>query len=141
MARYPNRPWYSPLGFMATTPHSYGFVVVTMGFFFGYPLRYKLGEYYERQQLTPDAHMRAKAIAYYRELERTQRRQAMTNHQMYMQADLDGHQMSATGAANSLKIGVTDYEYQYWEAHQRDALRAEKLLKEVEELQAKIQAA
>lgn len=136
MPRYPQRPWYSPLGSMATGPHIYAMQLFSLGFIIFYPFRYRLSEWYERQSLSPDCQLRGKAVAYYHEMERQHKRQAMVNNPILMN-DF-GQNTSATMSADALKSGITDFEFQYWHAHQRDAMRAEKLVEEVKELQAKI---
>lgn len=137
MVRYTQRPWYSPLGFMAHTPHSYGFFIGTLGFYLVYPFRYRYSDWSERMMPTKGQELQDKAVLYYRELERMQRRMAMF-HNPVLQGFTDSHVASAAASSDSLNYGVTDFEYQYWHAHQRDAMRAEKLLAEVDELQRKI---
>jgi hypothetical protein len=136
MPRYPKRAWFNPLGSMAAAPHTYALQVYSLGFIIFYPFRYRIAEWYERQSMSPDSQMRGKAISYYQNLDRTHKRQAMVNNPLLVN-DFMGN-THANQSADALKAGVLDFEYAYWHAHQRDAMRAEKLVGEVRELQAKI---
>ncbi|KAG8344536.1 hypothetical protein ERJ75_000279800 [Trypanosoma vivax] len=137
MVRYAKRPWYTPLGFMNSSPQSYGALLVISGVAVTFPFRYKMSEYFERQRDGPHVELRRKAVIYYNELERMHRRQALQN-QANIQDDDSPHRISSTLQAESLRMGHIDQEYNYWHAHQRDAIRAEKLLAEVKELQKRL---
>ncbi|KAH9597682.1 hypothetical protein LSM04_007438 [Trypanosoma melophagium] len=137
MVRYVKRPWYTPLGFMNYAPQSYAPLLMALSVAVTFPLRYKLSEYFERQRDGPHVELRRKAVLYYSEMERMHRRQALQN-QANLQEDNSTHRLSATLQAEALRMGHVDQEYNYWYAHQRDAIRAEKLLTEVKELQARI---
>ncbi|EPY36913.1 hypothetical protein STCU_00344 [Strigomonas culicis] len=139
MVRYTPRPWYSPLGFMASAPTGYGPLLVAIGVVIAWPLRYQLSEYFERQKDGPHIELRQRAVKYYNELERMHRRQAMLNLEN-MEEDTSGLRLHATLSAEALRVGHTDMEYQYWNAHQRDAMRTEKLLMEIADLKEKIAA-
>lgn len=138
MPRYASRPWFSPLGYMASSPQSWPAMLMSLGVLGMFPFRYRFAEYYERQSMGPESEIREKAVRYYGEMERMHRRQALSNHPMWQQDDVDLHNVTAQMQVQSFRIGVTDNEYQYWHAHQRDALRAQKLLGEIEELQQRI---
>ncbi|KEG15530.1 hypothetical protein DQ04_00051250 [Trypanosoma grayi] len=137
MVRYAKRPWFTPIGFMNYAPHSYAPLMMVIGVAATFPFRYKISEYFERQRDGPHVELRRKAVLYYNEMERMHRRQALQN-QYSVQDDDSGHRMSATLQGEALRMGHVDQEYNYWHAHQRDALRAEKLLSEVRELQARL---
>lgn len=139
MVRYVQRPWFSPLGFMAAAPSSYVWFMCGAAVVAVFPFRYQLSEYFERQRDGPHVELRHKAVKYYSEMERMHRRQALVNLDN-MQDDNPGHRLSASMAVDSLKTGDLDQEYNYWYAHQRDAIRAEKLMMEIRELKAKIAA-
>lgn len=137
MVRYANRPWYSPLGFMASAPTSYAPMLVLISVVAVWPFRYRISEYFERQRDGPHIELRQKAVKYYNEMERMHRRQVMVN-QENIQDDNMPHRLSAHMSVEAIRQGRTDQEYDYWHAHQRDALRAEKLLGEVRELKQKL---
>lgn len=105
-----------------------------------FPLRYKISDYFERQRDGPHVELRRKAVLYYNEVERMHRRQALQN-QANVKDDDSSHRISSTLQAEALRLGHMDQEYNYWHAHQRDALRAEKLLAEVRELQERLNSA
>ncbi|EAN93440.1 hypothetical protein C3747_99g851c [Trypanosoma cruzi] len=140
MVRYAKRPWYTPVGFMSYAPHSYAALLVFVGTTAVFPFRYKISEYFERQRDGPHVELRRKAVLYYNEIERMHRRQALQNLSS-MQEDDSSHRLSATLQGEALRMGHVDQEYNYWYAHQRDALRAEKLLAEVRELQERVSQA
>ncbi|RNF15421.1 uncharacterized protein Tco025E_05581 [Trypanosoma conorhini] len=140
MVRYAQRPWYTPIGFMSSAPHSYAGLLIAFGVAAVFPFRYKMSEYFERQRDGPHVELRRKAVMYYNEMERMHRRQALQNLSS-LQEDDSGHRLSATLQGEALRMGHVDQEYNYWYAHQRDALRAEKLLTEVKELQARVSEA
>lgn len=121
---------------MAAAPHSYAMQVYSLGFIIFFPFRYRISEWYERQSLSPDSFLRQKAVNYYQNMDRSHKRQAMMNNPLLLD-DFNGN-THARMTADAMKAGVLDYEYSYWIAHQRDAMRAEKLVEEVRELQAKI---
>nr|CCC93337.1 unnamed protein product [Trypanosoma congolense IL3000] len=137
MVRYAKRPWYTPIGFMSYSPHAYAPLLVVAGVAATFPFRYKISDYFERQRDGPHVELRRKAVMYYNEIERMHRRQALQN-QANVQEDDASHRLSATLNAESMRMGHVDQEYNYWHAHQRDALRAEKLLSEVRELQQRL---
>lgn len=139
MVRYVQRPWYSPLGFMASSPSSYSWMLCAIAVTVVFPFRYQLSEYFERQREGPHVEIRHKAVKYYTEMERMHRRQALVNLDN-MQDDNSPHRLSASISVDALKVGELDQEYNYWYAHQRDAMRAEKLMMEIRELKAKIAA-
>lgn len=140
MVRYAQRPWYTPIGFMNSSPASFMPMVAVLGFLIVWPVRYRVSEFFERQRDGPHIEARHKAVRYYQEMERMHRRQTLNNLEC-MQQDNSPHRVSASMSAEALRIGNTDQEFNYWYAHQRDAIRAEKLLKEVRELKSKIAAA
>ncbi|CCW62973.1 unnamed protein product [Phytomonas sp. EM1] len=137
MVRYAQRPWYNPLGYMAASPAAYVSMVFMISLTAVWPFRYRISEYFERQRAGPHVEIRQKAVMYYNEIERMHRRQAMVN-QENLQNDNSGQRLQAAMVAEALKMGHADQEYNYWYAHQRDAIRAEKLLLEIEELKRKI---
>ncbi|CAD2220998.1 hypothetical protein AGDE_01619 [Angomonas deanei] len=137
MVRYVQRPWYSPLGFMASAPTSYVPLMVVTSLALIFPMRYRLSEYFERQKNGPHIENRQKAVKYYNELERMHRRQAMQNLEN-MQNDNSGHRNSVRLAEGGIRFGMVDDEMQYWRNYQSDALRAEKLLAEIRELKSKM---
>ncbi|CCW70319.1 unnamed protein product [Phytomonas sp. Hart1] len=137
MVRYAQRPWYNPLGCMASSPPAYVFLVFFTGLTLVWPIRYRISEYFERQRAGPHVELRQKAVMYYNEIEKMHRRQALVN-QENLQNDNSGHRQQALMVAESLRMGHIDQEYNYWFAHQRDAIRAEKLLLEIKELKAKL---
>ncbi|KAK7194891.1 hypothetical protein NESM_000410600 [Novymonas esmeraldas] len=137
MVRYAQRPWYSPLGFMATTPTAYAPMLTCIAVAAIFPLRYQLSEYFERQRDGPHIDMRHKAVKYYAEMERMHRRQTLVNLES-MQDDNAPHRHSSVMSVESIQGGHLDQEYNYWYAHERDAIRAEKLMLEIRELKAKI---
>lgn len=137
MVRYAKRPWFHPLGFMASAPTSYAPMLVLIGLCVTFPARYRISEYFERQRDGPHIEIRQKAVKYYNEMERMHRRQAMIN-QENIQDDNMPHRLSAQMSIESIRKGRTDQEFDYWHAHQRDAMRAEKLLGEVRELKQKL---
>ncbi|KPA78262.1 hypothetical protein ABB37_06413 [Leptomonas pyrrhocoris] len=139
MVRYVQRPWYSPLGLMATNTPSYVWFMCASAVIAVFPFRYQISEYFERQHAGPHVELRHKAVKYYSEMERMHRRQALVNLDN-MQDDNAPHRLSASMAVDSLKTGDLDQEYNYWYAHARDAARAEKLMIEIRELKAKIAA-
>lgn len=79
-------------------------------------------------------------MKYYNEMERMHRRQALLNLEC-MQDDNFGGRQSAVLMTEALRVGHLNQEQNYWHAHQRDTIRAEKLLTEIRELKAKIAAA
>ncbi|KAL7700882.1 hypothetical protein N2W54_007940 [Lotmaria passim] len=137
MVRYVQRPWYSPLGFMATAPSSYVWFMAAAAVVAVFPFRYQLSEYFERQRDGPHVELRHRAVKYYSEMERMHRRQALVNLDN-MQDDNSPHRLSASVSVDAIKVGDLDQEYNYWYAHARDAARAEKLMMEIRELKAKI---
>lgn len=139
MVRYVQRPWYTPLGLMATSPTAYAPLMVGMAVVLVFPLRYHISEYFERQRDGPHVELRQKAVKYYTEMERMHRRQALVNLDS-MQDDNGPHRLTAAMSVDALQLGQTDQEYNYWYAHERDAMRAEKLLLEIRELKAKMAA-
>lgn len=140
MVRYAQRPWFHPIGFMSYAPSSYAFLLVVTGVTAAFPFRYRISEYFERQRDGPHVEMRQKAVKYYNEMERMHRRQALINLEN-MQDDNFGGRQSATLMTEALRVGHLDQEQNYWHAHQRDTIRAEKLLEEIRELKAKIASA
>ncbi|KPI84419.1 hypothetical protein ABL78_6526 [Leptomonas seymouri] len=139
MVRYVQRPWYSPLGFMATAPSSFAWVICGCAVIAAFPFRYQISEYFERQRGGPHVELRQKAVKYYAEMERMHRRQALVNLES-IQDDNAPHRLSASMAIDSIKVGDLDQDYNYWYAHGRDAIRAEKLMMEIRELKEKIAA-
>lgn len=137
MVRYAKRPWFTPLGFMASSPTSYAPMLVFISLCALWPFRYHLSEFFERQKDGPHVELRQKAVSYYSEMERMHRRQAMVN-QENLQDDNAPHRLSAQMSIEAIRQGRTDQEYDYWYAHQRDTIRAEKLLGEVRELKQKL---
>lgn len=139
MVRYVQRPWYSPLGFMASSPSSYSWMIGLLAVVGVFPFRYQVSEYFERQRDGPHVEIRHKAVKYYTEMERMHRRQALVNLDN-MQDDNGPHRLSASISVDAIKIGELDQDYNYWYAHERDAIRAEKLMMEIRELKAKMAA-
>ncbi|GET88354.1 hypothetical protein, conserved [Leishmania tarentolae] len=139
MVRYVQRPWFSPLGFMASSPTGYPFMMVCIAVGIIFPFRYQISDYFERQRDGVHVEMRRKAVKYYAEMERMHRRQALVNLES-MQDDNAPHRLSAVLSVESIQAGNLDQEYNYWYAHERDAIRAEKLMMEIRELKAKMAA-
>lgn len=137
MVRYTQRPWFNPIGFMSSAPSSYAFLMVIVGVAGAFPFRYAISEYFERQRDGPHVEIRQRAVKYYTEMERMHRRQALVNLEN-MQDDNFGGRNSATLTTEALRVGHLDQEQNYWFAHQRDAIRAEQLLAEINELKQKI---
>lgn len=140
MVRYAQRPWYHPIGFMSYAPNSYAFLLVAIGITAAFPFRYQIAEHFERQRDGPHVELRRKAVKYYNEMERMHRRQTLLNLEN-MQDDNFGGRQSAILMTEALRVGHLNQEQNYWHAHQRDTIRAEKLLIEIKELKAKIAAA
>ncbi|KAG5505750.1 hypothetical protein JKF63_05086 [Porcisia hertigi] len=139
MVRYVQRPWYSPLGFMASSPTAYAPIMICVAITAIFPLRYHISEYFERQRDGPHIELRHKAVKYYSEMERMHRRQALVNLES-IQDDNAPHRLSGVLSVESIQAGSLDQEYNYWYAHERDAIRAEKLMMEIRELKAKMAA-
>lgn len=137
MVRYTQRPWFNPIGFMNSAPSSYAFLMVIVGVVGAFPFRYAISEYFERQRDGPHVEIRQRAVKYYTEMERMHRRQALVNLEN-MQDDNFGGRNSATITTEALRVGHLDQEQNYWFAHQRDAIRAEQLLAEINELKQKV---
>ncbi|KAG5480202.1 hypothetical protein CUR178_06257 [Leishmania enriettii] len=137
MVRYVQRPWFSPLGFMASSPTAYVPMMTCIALAMTFPFRYQISEYFERQHDGPHVELRRKAVKYYAEMERMHRRQALVNLES-IQDDNAPHRLSAALSVESLQAGHLDQEYNYWYAHERDAIRAEKLMMEIRELKAKM---
>lgn len=122
---------------MSSSPTSYVPMMVVCGVLAAWPARYRISEYFERQRDGPHVEIRQKAVKFYSEMERMHRRQALVN-QENMQDDNFGGRNSATLMTEALRIGHLDQEQNYWHAHQRDSMRAEKLLEEIRELKTKL---
>jgi hypothetical protein len=136
MPRYPVRPWWHPLQFMASAPTAYpivGIVLITGSMF---PFRYKIANYWERQRDTMSQPTKSKAIKQYRELERMYKREALFRLPL-AQEDNPGARNQIQQQQTSFQIGVTDAEVHYWRSHQHDVMRAAKLQDEIKELKAK----
>jgi hypothetical protein len=137
MPRYPVRPWFHPKQIMASQPFIYPVWVVAIFTFLSWPYRYKIARYYERQSDTACQALKGKTVRLYREVERMHRRE-LTFARNPIYDEMCGTRMALPIQAQSFQKGQTDAEYQYWESHQRDVLRARKLQREIEDLKARI---
>lgn len=142
MPRYQARPWYHPLGLMAMAPVHYAWCLFVGTIIVMYPARYRIADYWDRRRQGPEVQLRDKAVKFYQELERMNRRQALLNHPHYLQQNLNytnaiAHNMTNV-EGNKLSPLAGQSDRHYFVAHNKDALRAEKLLLEVRELQGKL---
>ena len=133
MARYPVRPWYHPVQFMASSPIGYACLTVVIPMCILFPWRYKISRFFERQKDSPQQCLRQKAIRTYRELERMYRREAMYKHPFIL-GENEPNKNATTQQATSFQIGVTDQERQYWDSHMKDVTRAARLQDEIKAL-------
>lgn len=117
----------------------YGPLTTIIGVAAVWPFRYHISEYFERQREGPHIEIRRKAVQYYQEIERMHRRQAMVNQENLWDDNMP-HRNTANISSEAMRKGFPDMEQSYWLAHQRDAMRAEKLLQEVRALKAKVGA-
>ena len=139
MPRYPSRPFWHPKQIMATLPFCYPVITVSIGLCMIWPFRYKISRYYERQTDTAAQALKGKAVRLYREIERMHRRE-MTLGRNPATEQILGTQMSLPAQMISFQRGQTDAEYQYWESHQKDVMRARRLQQEIEDLKARVAA-
>lgn len=137
MARYPVRPWWHPLGMMAQNPAGYPWFIVSAFILLVFPWRYKISRYYERQRDSAGQCLRLKAIRMYHEIECMYRRETMWKHPMWMTDDSPLNRNHAIGMASNVALGHGEGEQSYWNAHQKDMVRAARLIEEIEELRAK----
>jgi hypothetical protein len=136
MGRYVKRGYFHPIAFMAENPVSYAFWVIPISVFIAIPFRYQISSYWERQNQSPQAAIRAKAIMFYQELERMHRRQAVMNNSW--QDDNPAMRTSISNLNNAIRAGVGEADEMYFRAHKRDVQRAQILLSEIRELKAKM---
>ena len=139
MPRYPVRPWFHPKTVMASTPIAYGFYVMIIPMLIAFPVRYKISRWYERQTDTTCQAIKGKAVRLYREIERMHRRE-LTLSKNPIVDEVQSTRMSLPIQMITFQKGNTDAEWQYWESHQKDVMRAKRLQQEIEDLKARIAA-
>ena len=139
MGRYVKRFIYHPISIMSENPVWYGISIIPMAVLFGYPIRFYLADYWERQNQSPQLHLRSQAIRFYQELERMHRRQAVSNHPI-VNNDSPTMRTTANNMNRALRMGNVMAEESYFYAHKRDVQRAQLLLGEIRELKVKIAA-
>lgn len=135
MPRYPVRPWFHPLQFMGSYPHCYPFMVGMMVMTGLFPYRYHIARYYERQKDTTGQYLRGKTVRIYREIERMYRREFQWRNMV--NEDQRHTRISLFVQQSSFMLGQTDAEFQYWQSHQRDVMRAKKLQEEIASMKAR----
>lgn len=140
MPRYPVRPWWHPLYFMATNPHGYTISVIAGGLCLLYPWRHKLARYYERQRDSPAMAARQNAVRNYKHLEMMLKREILFKQPM-VNEEQPYARIGQAVQQTSLMIGATDGELDYWNSHQRDMMRAAKLTSEIREIRRRQAAA
>jgi len=139
MPRYPVRPFYHPKQILASMPFAYPFFFMITATAVLFPFRYKISRYYERASNVRPQGLKGKAVRLYREMERMQRRE-MTFKGNPVYEENPGTRMALPVEMRAINTGMTDYEFQYWESHQKDVMRARKLQQEIEDLKARVAA-
>ena len=139
MPRYPVRPFYHPKQILATMPFAYPFIFMMVSAAVLFPFRYKISRFYERQSNTRNQGLKGKAVRLYREMERMQKRETTFKGNPVYEENV-GTRMSLPVQQHAFQKGMTECEFQYWESHQKDVMRARKLQQEIEDLKSRVAA-